>query len=59
MRLKVTTLTSDPKLLAVEMRLYIGVTYLNTWNCAVEGFDLFGSTKRILDLSHGFEFDSH
>jgi hypothetical protein len=56
--LKVATLTSNPKLFVEEMRLYLGANYLNTWNCALEGFELFGSTKRILDLPHGSKLDS-
>ena len=49
---------SNPKLFAEKMRLYLGANYLNTWNCALEEFELFGSTKRILDLPHGSKFDS-
>lgn len=56
---KVTTHTSDPKLLAKTMRQYPWAKDLNTRNYVVEGSKLFRSTKRKLDLPPRFEHDSH
>ena len=42
------------------MRSYLGAEDLNIRDCALEGFELFGSTKRKLDLPPpGSEYDSH
>ena len=59
LKLKVAAHTGDPKLLVVAMRSYPGAEDLNTRNCALKGSELFGSTKRKLDLPLGSEYDSH
>jgi hypothetical protein len=59
LKLKAAAHISDPKLLAEAMRSYPGAEDLNTRNCALEGFELFGSTKRKLNLPPGSEYDSH
>ena len=43
----------------VSWRSCLSVEDINTGNCTLEGFVLFGSTKRKLDLPLGFEYDSH
>ena len=57
-KLKATFHTSDPQLLGETMRSYPRAEDLNTRNRALEGFELFASTKRKLDLPLGFECDS-
>ena len=59
LKLKAAAHTGDPKLLAEAMRSYPGAEDLNTRSCAMEGSELFGSTKRKLDLPPGSEYDSH
>ena len=59
LKLKVVARCGDPKLLADAMKSYPGLEALNTRNCVLEGFELFGSTKRKLDLSPGVDCDSH
>ena len=59
LKLKVVAHTGNPKLLAKAMGSYPGAKDLNTRNCALEGFELFGSTKRKLDLPLGSKYDSH
>lgn len=49
----------DPNLLVDAMKSYLGAKDVNTRDCALEGFKLFGSTKRKLDLPHGADCDSH
>ena len=51
LKLIAATHTSDPKLLAEIMRSYPWANDLSTRTCALEGSELFGSTKRKLDLS--------
>lgn len=50
LKLKATTYTNDPKLFAKVIRSYPNTKDLNTMNYALEGFELFGSTKWTLDL---------
>jgi hypothetical protein len=50
---------ADPKLLADAMKSYPGLEYLNTRDCALEGSELFGSTKRKFDIPPGAGCDSH
>ena len=59
LKLKAAAHTGDPKLLAKAMRSYPRAKGLNTRDCALEGSELFGSTKRKLDLPPGSEYDSH
>jgi hypothetical protein len=59
LKLKVVFRCGDPKLLAYAMKSYAGLEYLNTRDCALEGSELFGSTKQKLDLPHGVDCDSH
>jgi hypothetical protein len=41
------------------MKSYPGLEYLNTKDCTLEGSELFGSTKRKLDLPPGVDCDLH
>jgi hypothetical protein len=41
------------------MKPYPGLEYLNTRDCALEGSELFGTTKQNLDLPPGVNRDSH
>lgn len=59
LKLKIAYHIGDPKLLVEAMRSYPGAKDLNTRNCVLEGFELFGSTKRKLNLPSGFEYDYH
>ena len=59
LNLNVVIMCGDPKLLAEAMKSYPGVEDLNTRNCALKGFELFGSTKRKLNLPPGAYCDSH
>ena len=45
LKLKVDARIRDPKLLANAMKSYSGLEDLNTKDCALEGSELFGSTK--------------
>ena len=58
LKLKAVVHTGDPKLFAEAMRSYPRIKDLNTRNCALEGSQLFGSTKRILNLPLGSEWFS-
>ena len=49
----------DPKLLADVMKSYPRLENLNTWDCALEGSELFRSTKQKFDLLPGVDCDSH
>ena len=59
LKLKVVAMCRDPKLLADAMKSYLGLEDLYTRDCALEGFELFGSTKRKFDLPPGVDCDSH
>ena len=41
------------------MKSYLGAKYLHTKDCALEGSELFGSTKRKFDLPPGADCDPH
>ena len=58
-KLKVVAICGDLKLLADAMKSYPGLEDLNTRDCALEGSELFGSTKRKLDMPPGVDCDSH
>ena len=58
-KLKATAICGDPKLLADAIKSYLGLEDLNTRDCALEGFELFGSTKRKLDMPPNVDCDSH
>ena len=59
LKLKVVARCGDPKLLPDVMKSYPGFEDLNTRDCALEGFKLFRSTKRKLDLPPSMDCDSH
>ena len=59
LKLKVIVMCVDPKLLADVMKSYPGLEDLNTRDCALEGSELFGSTKQKLDQPPGVDCDSH
>ena len=46
LKLKATARCGDPKILADAMKSYLGAEGANTINCALEGSELFGSTKQ-------------
>ena len=58
LKLNFFAMCGDPKLLAYAMSSYLGLEDLNTRNCALEGFELFRSTKRKLDLPPGVDYDT-
>lgn len=57
LKLKHVARCGDPKLLADVMKSYPGVEDLNTRHCALEGFELFGSTKRKFNVTPGADCD--
>ena len=59
MKLKAIAHTGDPKLLAEAIRSYARVKDLNTKTYALKGSEMFGSTKRKLNLPPGSKYDSH
>ena len=59
LKLKVAAMCGDPKLLADAMKSYPGLEDLNTRDCALEGSELFRSTKQKFDLLPGVDCDSH
>ena len=59
LKLKVDARCGDPKLLVDAMKSYPGLEALDTRDCALEGSELFGSTKRKLDLASGVHYNSH
>ena len=52
-------LVGSPKLQAYAMKSYPGTKDLNTRDCALEGCELFGFTKRKLDLPPVADCNSH
>ena len=58
-KLKVVAMCEDLKLVAYAMKSYPGVEDLNTRDCILERFELFGSTKRKFDLPPCVDCDSH
>ena len=59
MSLKVATWYGNPKLLVDAIKSYLGVEDLYTGDCALEGFEFFGSTKQKLNVPLGVDCDSH
>ena len=59
LKLKDVAMCGDPKLLVEAMKSYPGAKDLNTRDCALEGSELFGSTKQKLDLPSRADCDSH
>ena len=59
LKLKATARCGDPKILVDAMKFYPGVEGANTRDCVLEGPELFGSTKRKLNLLPGANCDSH
>ena len=59
LKLKAAARCGDPKMLADAMKSYPGAEDVNTRDCALEGSELFGSTKRKLNLPPGADCDSH
>lgn len=57
--MKVGAKCGDPKLLAHAMKSYPGEEDLNIRDCALEGFELFGSTKGKFDMPSGVDRNSH
>jgi hypothetical protein len=58
LKLKAVARCGDPKLLADAMKSYLGAEDLNRRDCALEGSELFGSTKQKLDLPPGADVDT-
>jgi hypothetical protein len=48
----------DPKLVAKAMKSFLGTKYLNKRYCALEGFKIFGPTKKKLDFLLESKFDT-
>ena len=59
LKLKVAARCGNPKILADAMKFYPGTEGANTRDCALEGSELFGSTKRKLNLPPGVDCDFH
>ena len=59
LKLKAVVRCGDPKILVDAMKSYSGAEGTNTRNCALEGSELFGSTKRKLNLPPGVDCESH
>ena len=59
LKLKAATMYGDPKMLVDAMKSYPGAKDVNTRYCALEGSELFGSTKRKSNLPPGADCDSH
>jgi hypothetical protein len=51
--------SGDPKLTAEVVRSYSGAKDLLTRTCGLEGVEIFGSTKRKLNLPPGSSYDLH
>lgn len=59
LELKVVAECRDLKLLEEVMKYFPRVKGMNTKDCALKGLELFGSTKRKLDLASSFYCNSH
>lgn len=59
LKLEVAMRITDLHILADAMRSYPNVRHMNTKTCALEGSELFGSTKRTLNLPPWLKYDSH
>lgn len=59
LKLKAAMRSGDPNLLAEVMKTIPGAEDLPLMNSGLEGAEIFGSTKRKLNLPPGSEFDSH
>jgi hypothetical protein len=59
LKLKAAARCGDPKMLVDAMKSYPGAEDVNTRDCALEGSEFFGSTKRKLNLPPGVDCDSH
>ena len=59
LKLKVAVMCGDPKMLAATMKSYPRAEGVNTRDCTLERSELFGSTKRKLNLLSGVDCDSH
>ena len=56
LKLKATAMCGGPKMF---LKSYPRAEDVNTKDCALEGSELFGSTKRKLNLPPGSDCDSH
>ena len=59
LKLKVTAMCGDPKILVDAIKSYPGADDVNTRYCTLEGSKLFGSTKCKFNLPPGADCDSH
>ena len=59
LKLKAVAMCRDPKILVDAMKAYPWAEDINTRDCVLEGPELFGSTKRKLNLPTGADCDSH
>ena len=59
LKLKVVAKCGDPKLLVDAMKSYPRLEDLNIKDCALEGLELFGSTKHKRLICHNVDCDSH
>jgi hypothetical protein len=59
LKLKAAARCGDPKMLADAMKSYPWAEDVNTKDCALEGSELFGSTKRKFNLPPGADCGFH
>ena len=59
LKLRAAANSGDPKLIAAAMKSFPGAKDLPNHPIILEGVEIFGSTKRKLNLPPGSEFDSH
>jgi hypothetical protein len=59
LKLKTVARCGDPKMLADAMKSYPRAEYVSIRDCALEGSELFNSTKHKLNLPPGADCDSH
>ena len=59
LKLKADASYGDPKMLADAMKFYTGVEDVSIRDCALEGSELFGSTKHKFNLPPGADCNSH
>lgn len=59
LKLKIASRCGDPKILVDGMKFFHGAKDLMSRYCGLKGLELFGSTKRKLDLPPGVDCESH
>ena len=59
LKIKAAARCGDPKMLANAMKSYPRAKDVNNKDCALEGSELFGSTKHKFNLPPNVDYDSH